>query len=159
MAAESNRDRRIGINCSAAVAAGLIAAVLLYTTEFAPSAQAEMLLHRARLISFESGQFSSLLGMVAAGPSITLAPEIAVDRNAGCRYVRLQDARAIRTIVAAALCGRSSNRVQQTFLRSLQIKNSGAWQTFSQMRESLKTSEGLAERRSEYARRYVFNTG
>jgi LysR family hydrogen peroxide-inducible transcriptional activator len=72
-------------------------------------------------IAFESGQFSSLFGMVAAGVGISLVPEMAIDRNAGCRYVRLSDARATRTIVAAILHGRSFNRVQQAFLSG--IKN------------------------------------
>jgi LysR family transcriptional regulator, hydrogen peroxide-inducible genes activator len=70
-------------------------------------------------IAFESGQFSSLFGMVAAGVGISLAPEMAIDRNAGCRYVRLSDARATRTIVAAVLRGRSFNRVQQAFLSGI----------------------------------------
>jgi LysR family transcriptional regulator, hydrogen peroxide-inducible genes activator len=74
---------------------------------------------RARItphIAFESGQFSSLLGMVAAGVGVSLVPEMAIDRNVGCRYVRLNDARATRTIVAAVLRGRSFNRVQRAFL-------------------------------------------
>src|SRR6202161_598712 len=50
-------------------------------------------------IAFESGQFSSLFGMVAAGVGIPLVPEMAIDTHAGCRYVRLNDARATRTIV------------------------------------------------------------
>jgi len=78
---------------------------------------------RARItpnIAFESGQFSSLFGMVAAGVGISLAPEMAVDRNAGCRYVRLSDARATRTVVAAVLRGRSFNRVQRAFLSGMQ---------------------------------------
>ena len=75
-------------------------------------------------IAFESGQFSSLFGMVAAGVGISLVPEMAIDRNAGCRYVRLSDARATRTIVAAILRGRSFNRVQQAFLSG--ITNAGS---------------------------------
>ncbi|MBB5061787.1 LysR family transcriptional regulator [Granulicella mallensis] len=78
---------------------------------------------RARVaprIAFESGQFSSLFGMVAAGVGISLVPEMAIDRNAGCRYVRLSDTRATRTIVAATLRGRSFNRVQQAFLSGIQ---------------------------------------
>jgi LysR family transcriptional regulator, hydrogen peroxide-inducible genes activator len=74
---------------------------------------------RARVtpnIAFESGQFSSLLGMVAAGVGVSLVPEMAIDRNVGCRYVRLSDAKATRTIVAAVLRGRTFNRVQQAFL-------------------------------------------
>src|SRR5277367_1473775 len=70
-------------------------------------------------IAFESGQFSSLFGMVAAGVGVSLVPEMAIDRNAGCRYVRLSDARATRTIVAAILHGRSFNRVQQAFLSGI----------------------------------------
>ena len=70
-------------------------------------------------IAFESEQFSSVLGMVAAGVGVSLVPEMAIDRNAGCRYVRLSDARATRTIVAAVLRGRSFNRVQQAFLAQL----------------------------------------
>jgi LysR family hydrogen peroxide-inducible transcriptional activator len=71
-------------------------------------------------IAFESDQFSSVLGMVAAGVGISLVPEMAIDRNAGCRYVRLSDSRATRTIVAAVLRGRGFNRVQQAFLSGIQ---------------------------------------
>jgi LysR family transcriptional regulator, hydrogen peroxide-inducible genes activator len=77
---------------------------------------------RARItprIAFESGQFSSLFGMVAAGVGVSLVPEMAIDSNANCRYVRLSDTRATRTIVAAILRGRSFNRVQQAFLSGM----------------------------------------
>lgn len=77
---------------------------------------------RARItpnIAFESGQFSSIFGMVAAGVGISLVPEMAIDRNAGCRCIRLSDRLARRTIVAAVLHGRSFNRVQQAFLAGL----------------------------------------
>ena len=77
---------------------------------------------RARVtpnIAFESQQFSSLLGMVAAGVGVSLVPEMAIDRNAGCRYVRLSDAQATRTIVAAVVRGRSFNRVQQAFVSGI----------------------------------------
>ena len=70
-------------------------------------------------IAFESDQFSSLLGMVAAGVGVSLVPAMAVDPNAGCRYIRLSDPRAARTIVAAVLRGRSFNRVQQGFLSGI----------------------------------------
>ncbi len=73
-------------------------------------------------IAFESGQFSSLLGMVAAGVGVTLVPEMAVDRNAGCSFIRLSDARATRTIVAATLRGRSLNRIQHAFLSGIRGK-------------------------------------
>jgi LysR family transcriptional regulator, hydrogen peroxide-inducible genes activator len=64
-------------------------------------------------IAFESGQFSSILGMVAAGIGLSLVPEMAIDRHAGCRYVPLRETRAVRTVVLASLRGRSFNRAQQ----------------------------------------------
>jgi LysR family hydrogen peroxide-inducible transcriptional activator len=73
---------------------------------------------RARItpnIVFESGQFSSLLGMVAAGVGVSLVPEMAIDRNVACRYLRLSDPQATRTIVTAVLHGRSFNCIQQAF--------------------------------------------
>jgi len=75
--------------------------------------------HRAHLdprIAFESNQFSSLLGMVAAGVGISLVPEMAIDPGAGCHYVRISDAKAVRTIAAARLKGRSFSRVQEAFV-------------------------------------------
>jgi LysR family hydrogen peroxide-inducible transcriptional activator len=74
-------------------------------------------------IAFESGQFSSLLGMVAAGVGVSLIPEMAIDRNAGCRYVRLSDPKATRTIVAATLRSRSLNRIQRAFLSELKARS------------------------------------
>jgi LysR family hydrogen peroxide-inducible transcriptional activator len=75
--------------------------------------------HRVHLdpgIAFESGQFSSLLGMVGAGVGVSLVPEMAIDRSAACRYVRISDAKAVRTIAAARLKGRSFSRVQEAFV-------------------------------------------
>jgi LysR family hydrogen peroxide-inducible transcriptional activator len=72
-------------------------------------------------IAFESGQFSSLLGMVAAGVGVSLVPEMALDKNARCSYVRISDAQASRTIVAAVLRSRSFNRVQQAFLEHVRV--------------------------------------
>lgn len=75
--------------------------------------------HRAHLdphIAFESNQIGSLLGMVAAGVGVCLIPEMAIDRNAGCRYVRISDPKAVRVIAAARLKGRSFSRVQEAFV-------------------------------------------
>jgi LysR family hydrogen peroxide-inducible transcriptional activator len=80
---------------------------------------------RARItphIVFESGQFSSLLGMVAAGVGVSLVPEMAIDRTVACRYVRLSDIQATRTIVTAVVRGRSFNRVQQAFISGIRGK-------------------------------------
>lgn len=67
-------------------------------------------------ITFESSQFTSVLAMVGAGLGISMVPEMAVDQGAECCYVRLTDARAIRTVVLVTLRGRSFNRVQKTFM-------------------------------------------
>jgi LysR family hydrogen peroxide-inducible transcriptional activator len=77
---------------------------------------------RARLhpqIVFESGQFSSLLSMVGAGMGVSIVPEMAMERSARCRYVRIADAGASRTIGTLVLRGRSLTRAHQAFLAHL----------------------------------------
>lgn len=77
---------------------------------------------RARLaprVVFESGQFSSLLGMVGAGMGVSIVPEMAVDPSSACRFVPIKDDRAERTIGAVVLRGRSLSRAQQNFLAHL----------------------------------------
>lgn len=78
---------------------------------------------RARVnprVAFESGQFSSLLGMVSAGVGVSIVPAMAVDKASDRTFVRIADQRAFRTIVAVVLRGRSLNRVQRAFLGHLQ---------------------------------------
>jgi LysR family transcriptional regulator, hydrogen peroxide-inducible genes activator len=77
---------------------------------------------RARLhpqIVFESGQFSSLLGMVGAGMGVSIVPEMAIEKKSECRYVRIADSQAIRTIGTAVLRGRSLTRAQTALLQHL----------------------------------------
>lgn len=77
---------------------------------------------RARVhprVAFESGQFSSLLGMVSAGVGVSIVPEMAVDKASDRTFVRIADQRAFRTIVAVVLRGRSLNRLQHAFLTHL----------------------------------------
>src|SRR6201993_2858536 len=77
---------------------------------------------RARLhpqIVFESGQFSSILSMVSAGMGVSLAPEMAVGKKLGGRFVRIEDAEASRTIGAVVLRGRSLTRLHRAFLAHL----------------------------------------
>jgi LysR family transcriptional regulator, hydrogen peroxide-inducible genes activator len=78
---------------------------------------------RARVnprVAFESGQFSSLLGMVSAGIGVSIVPAMAVDAATDRTFIRIADQRAFRTIVAVVLRGRSLNRVQRAFLTHLQ---------------------------------------
>src|SRR5580704_11433681 len=77
---------------------------------------------RARLhpqIIFESGQFSSLLSMVGAGMGVSIVPEMAIDKKLRCRFVRLDDPAAVRTIGAVLLRGRSLSRAHHAFLSHL----------------------------------------
>lgn len=77
---------------------------------------------RARLspqIIFESGQFSSLLNMVGAGMGVSIVPHMAIEKAARCRYVRIADASATRTIGALVLRGRSLSRAHLGFLEHL----------------------------------------
>lgn len=78
---------------------------------------------RARLrpqVIFESGQFSSLLSMVGAGMGISIVPAMAVEKKSRCRYVRIGDNAAARTIGAVTLRGRSLTRAHNAFLSHLQ---------------------------------------
>ncbi|HEY0800922.1 MAG TPA: LysR family transcriptional regulator [Steroidobacteraceae bacterium] len=82
---------------------------------------------RARLhpqIIFESGQFSSLLSMVGAGMGVSIVPEMAMEKNPRCRYVRIGDDDAQRTIGAVVLRGRSLTRAHLGFLSHLRTSGS-----------------------------------
>ncbi len=77
---------------------------------------------RARLdprVVFESGHLSSLLAMVGAGMGVSLVPEMAVDKSKPCRFVRIADSQAQRTIAAVVLRGRSLNRGSRALLSHL----------------------------------------
>jgi LysR family hydrogen peroxide-inducible transcriptional activator len=70
-------------------------------------------------IVFESGQFSSILSMVSAGLGVSVVPEMAIEKRAGCRFVPLGDERASRTIGVITPRGKSSTRLQEAFLAHL----------------------------------------
>src|SRR5580765_4601014 len=77
---------------------------------------------RARVspqVVFESGQFSSLLGLVGSGMGISLVPAMAVSRAPDLKFVRIADREATRTIGALTLRGRSLSRAHQAFLSAL----------------------------------------
>lgn len=77
---------------------------------------------RARLhprIVFESGQFTSILSMVSAGMGVSIVPEMAVEKRPGCRFLRIEDSEASRTIGAVVLRGRSLTRLHHAFLAHL----------------------------------------
>jgi LysR family hydrogen peroxide-inducible transcriptional activator len=77
---------------------------------------------RARLdprVVFESGHLFSLLAMVGAGMGVSLVPQMAVDKSKPCRFVRLTDTQATRTIAAVVLRGRTLNRSSRALLAHL----------------------------------------
>jgi LysR family hydrogen peroxide-inducible transcriptional activator len=84
---------------------------------------------RARVhpqVLFESGQFSSLLSMVGAGMGVSIVPEMAIEKNSCCRYVRIADEEASRTIGAVVLRGRSLTRAHNAFLTHLRASCASA---------------------------------
>ena len=77
---------------------------------------------RARMnpqVIFESGQFSSILGLVSKGFGVSIVPAMALEKRPGCRFVPLADERATRTIGAVVLKGRSQTRISEAFLEYL----------------------------------------
>jgi LysR family hydrogen peroxide-inducible transcriptional activator len=84
---------------------------------------------RARLnpqVIFESGQFSSILSMVGTGMGVSIVPEMAIEKRSRCRYVRIADKEAARTVGAVVLRGRSLTRVHHAFLAHLRASGSAA---------------------------------
>jgi LysR family transcriptional regulator, hydrogen peroxide-inducible genes activator len=80
---------------------------------------------RARIlpkVTFESGQFSSILAMVGAGLGISIVPEMALERRPDCSFVVVSDERAARTIGIAVVKGHFLTGVQRTFLEHLQAQ-------------------------------------
>jgi LysR family hydrogen peroxide-inducible transcriptional activator len=74
-------------------------------------------------IVFESGQFSSILSMVSAGLGVSIVPAMALEKRQGCCYVPLADERAVRTIGAVTLNGRSPTRTNEAFLAHLRARS------------------------------------
>jgi LysR family transcriptional regulator, hydrogen peroxide-inducible genes activator len=73
-------------------------------------------------VVFESGHFGTILAMVAAGMGISIVPEMAIERRNGCRFVPIQDDRAMRRIGVVRLRSHFCSRPQQEFLRYLCAK-------------------------------------
>jgi LysR family hydrogen peroxide-inducible transcriptional activator len=76
---------------------------------------------RARVgynVVFESGQFATILAMVAAGVGISVVPGMAVQRAPGCRFVRIDDARAHRRFGIIHLKHHFLSKAQIALLKS-----------------------------------------
>ena len=83
---------------------------------------------RARILPqvvFESGQFSSIVGMVGAGLGISIVPEMALEQRPDCSFVLISDERASRTIGVVTLKGHFLSRVQKAFIQHLRATAGG----------------------------------
>lgn len=78
---------------------------------------------RARLkpkVVFESGQFATILAMVAANTGVSVVPQMAVERREGCCFVPIADDGAYRRVGVVELRQHFHSRAQRAFVRYLQ---------------------------------------
>jgi LysR family transcriptional regulator, hydrogen peroxide-inducible genes activator len=78
---------------------------------------------RARLrpnVVFESGQFATILAMVAANTGISVVPAMAVDKRDGCCFIPIADEASHRRVGVVRLKQHFCSRAQQAFLRHLE---------------------------------------
>lgn len=73
-------------------------------------------------IVFESGQFRSVLAMVAGGAGISLVPRMAAEKIRGVRYIRLEDAGAWRSVGITQLRQHVASRAQRVLIEHLQTR-------------------------------------
>ena len=86
--------------------------------------------HRARVapnVIFESGQFATILGMVAAAMGVSVIPKMAAEPRAGCRFLEITDSLAFRRIGFVRLRSHFQSRAElaltRHFLRNLTIQS------------------------------------
>jgi LysR family transcriptional regulator, hydrogen peroxide-inducible genes activator len=70
-------------------------------------------------IVFESGQFSTIISMVATGMGVSVVPAMAVRRQPGCKFVRISDQRAVRVVGLVELKHRFKTRAQCALVEEL----------------------------------------
>jgi LysR family transcriptional regulator, hydrogen peroxide-inducible genes activator len=78
---------------------------------------------RARVqpnVVFESGQFTTILAMVAAGVGVSIVPEMAIEEREGCRFIPLADDGAYRRVGVVQLKQHFRSRVHRAFLEHLE---------------------------------------
>ncbi|MEO5936144.1 MAG: hydrogen peroxide-inducible genes activator [Terriglobales bacterium] len=66
-------------------------------------------------VVFESGQFQTILAMVASGMGVSVVPSMAKDAHSGCRFVRITDERSYRRIGAVRLKHHYMGKAQAVF--------------------------------------------
>lgn len=70
-------------------------------------------------VVFESGQFSTILAMVAAGMGVSIVPAMAIDKRKGCKFIRLKDERASRRVGLAQLKHHFPTRAHRALVEHL----------------------------------------
>ncbi|HTC93007.1 MAG TPA: hydrogen peroxide-inducible genes activator [Terriglobales bacterium] len=70
-------------------------------------------------VVFESGHFATILSMVAAGMGISIVPEMAVEPHPGCKFIPIEDERAIRRVGVVRLQSHFYYRPQREFMDHL----------------------------------------
>lgn len=70
-------------------------------------------------VIFESGHFSTILSMVAAGMGVSVVPAMAASKQSGCRFVRLSDDRMERRVGLVQLKHRFPTRAQLALIEEL----------------------------------------
>jgi LysR family hydrogen peroxide-inducible transcriptional activator len=70
-------------------------------------------------IVFESGQFATVLAMVSAGMGISAVPKMAVQPVRGCRFIRVSNQNASRTVGVTMLARHFQTRAERLFLQHL----------------------------------------
>ena len=77
---------------------------------------------RARIqpnVVFESGQFATVLAMVAAGAGVSVVPEMATASHEGCAFIRLADEASYRRVGVVQLKQHYRSRTQRALLEYL----------------------------------------
>ncbi len=83
---------------------------------------------RARMrlnVAFESGQFETILAMVAAGMGVSVVPQMAMAPHTGCRFLPIADERAQRRIGLVRLRNRYATHAQKLLIEYLKASVSG----------------------------------
>jgi LysR family hydrogen peroxide-inducible transcriptional activator len=70
-------------------------------------------------VVFESGQFATIMGMVSAGMGISAVPQMAVQTIPGCRFIPIDDDRAMRRIGVVMLNRHYQTRAEKAFTQHL----------------------------------------
>jgi len=91
-------------------------------------------------VVFESGQFATILAMVSAGMGISAVPRMAVQSVRGCRFIRIGNPDAARSIAVVRRSRHFQTRAEKVFLRHLFRTSSGFHDKSAHFRHS---DEGL----------------